>query len=292
MSESTALSVIIPLFNDLDGLSAVLPPLVQELKGLGADFEILIVDDGSEPPVDPQSLSLHPVRLLRHRQNRGYGAALKTAIRAAQAPFILVLDADGQHDPADIPRFFSAIQDLDMVVGTRTNLEQAPLWRRPGKFVLSLLFRFLTGVHTGDFNCGYRCMRTSAIRRIMHLCSDKFSFSMSSTILAISNHYDVAFLPVAMRPRVGRSSVTVRTGFETILLLIRMVVLTNPLRFFLPVSAVFILAGTLLAIPYLWQHRGVSVGSLLLMLTGILTFFFGVLTDITSEALKHLNDTE
>jgi glycosyltransferase involved in cell wall biosynthesis len=274
------LSVVIPVLNDQEGLRVLFPELQRELRSMNASFEILVVDDGSHPPVQPTDCPGDQVRILRHRRNKGYGRALKSGLQAARGEYVVFIDADGQHDPSDIPRFYEAVKDYDLVTGVRANANASPLWRRPGKWLLTRLVNTFSPHRVVDINCGFRCARREPLVQHMHLFSDRFSFSISSLMILLSRHYDVGFLNIQARKRLNSSSsVRISTGFETAMLIIRMIVLTHPLRFFLPISAVFFVMGSLWTIPYAWKGRGISVGGLFLLMAAVLTFFFGVLSD-------------
>ncbi len=281
------LSIVIPVFNDQAGLDVLLPRLQDVLMGINVPSEIIVVDDGSTVPiVGHERRSNTAFRIIKHRRNRGYGAALKTGIRAATGAYALIMDADNQHDPADIPRFFARAQGCDMVVGLRRSQRSSPLWRRPGKLFLTWLLNSMSATPVPDINCGFRCVRRDAILRHLDLCSDAFSFSVSSTVLMLNYGHAVEFEEIDAHERIGISSVRIRTGLQTIILIIRLVVYTTPLRFFLPISFALVLAGGVWTTPYVLMGRGISVGGLFLIIAGMLTFFFGVLADQLSELIK------
>jgi hypothetical protein len=89
----------------------------------------------------------------------------------------------------------------------------------------------------------------------------------------------VGFLPIAVNARSGRSTVKLSTGFDTLLLILRLATLLDPLRLFLPISFTFITLGILWEIPLLLRFRGHSVGALLLLTNGILIFIFALVSD-------------
>ncbi|MFI5348159.1 MAG: glycosyltransferase family 2 protein [Elusimicrobiota bacterium] len=281
------LTVVIPAFNDQAGLDVLLPRLQDVLREMNVPSEILVVDDGSVEPIVGRGVrSDSAFRIIRHRRNQGYGAALKTGIRAAEGAYVLIMDADNQHNPDDIPRFFARAQGCDMVVGLRRSQRSSPMWRRPGKMFLTWLLNSMSPIPVPDINCGFRCIRREAILRHLDLCSNAFSFSVSSTVLMLNRGHDVRFEEVDVRERIGTSSVRMRTGLQTIILIIRLVVYTTPLRFFLPISFVLVLLGIAWTTPYALMGRGISVGGLFLLVTGMLTFFFGIIADQLSELIK------
>jgi glycosyltransferase involved in cell wall biosynthesis len=284
---SLELSILIPAFNDQSGLELLLPQLLPAAQALNIPFEVIVIDDGSSTPLGLGSFAQGPVRVTRHSRNRGYGAAIKTGIRQASGKYILIMDADNQHDPKHLGAFYERVQTCDMVVGMRSHYNASPLWRRPGRFLLRLLFNSMAPYPIKDINCGYRCARRDIIRKFMSFCSDGFSFSISSSMILMGRGYNVDFIDVEVRKRLGSpSTVKISTGLQTLILIIRLVVLTNPLRFFLPISLFFIFLGSAWSIPYALQGKGISVGAEFLWITGLLTFFFGVIADQISGLIK------
>jgi len=108
------LSVIIPACNEEETIGKVLG----ELFSSGRCYEVIVVDDGSTDQTFVVA-SAFPVKVIRHRTNKGYGAALKTGLRKAPGVKNLILDSDGQHDSADISAVYDALEDFDMVIGER-----------------------------------------------------------------------------------------------------------------------------------------------------------------------------
>jgi glycosyltransferase involved in cell wall biosynthesis len=169
MTPST--SLIIPAFNESEGLPQVLRDLSQtDIPGL---LEILIVDDGSGDDTGRVAESYGdqlPVRVIRHPVNRGYGASLKTGIRAAQGDVVVTMDADGQHTPEDAVRVIAALEaGRDMAVGLRDSTSARDAWRQPGKWVLGKLANYLSRTRIPDLNSGLRAIRRDVILKYLHL---------------------------------------------------------------------------------------------------------------------------
>ena len=287
---ATEFSIIIPCFNEGQAIARVVNELKafldQQANGL---YEILVVDDGS---IDDTSVVLKDVpgiRVLRHPVNRGYGASIKTGMRQAEGRFVATYDGDGQHNPADLWRLCQKIQQEDwaLVVGARTKLLHSSLWRMPGKWALGWLANFLSRTKIPDLNSGLRVFRREVISRYLHLCADRFSFSTTSTLIIMNRGYAVAYEPIQVNSRQGKSTVSLMTGYETFLLILRVVLMFDPLRVFVPASLLLVLSGILLGIyPYFILKKGLTTGSLLVILAGILVFFFGLLADQISALRK------
>jgi glycosyltransferase involved in cell wall biosynthesis len=283
-------SIIIPCFNE----GQVIQEVVTNLKAFldqhsEASHEIIVVDDCSTDDTPEILKQLEGIRVLRHPINRGYGASIKTGIRQARGVFVATYDGDGQHNPADLVHLCRKIhsEDWALVVGARAKLLHSTLWRMPGKWVLGWLANFLSRTKIPDLNSGLRVFRKDIISRYLHLCADRFSFSTTSTLILLNRGYSLAYVPIEVNSRQGKSTVSLMTGYETILLILRVVCLFDPLRVFIPASVFLVLSGILLGIyPYFILQRGLTTGSVLVMLAGILIFFFGLLADQISALRK------
>ena len=277
------ITIVIPAHNEEGAIGSVL----SALRGVAhpALREVIVVDDGSSDRTG-EIAEASGVRVIRQPSNRGYGAALKAGIRAASSGFVLTMDADGQHRIEDVLKLCDAVsgeETADCVIGHRTRLVHSPLWRMPGKWLLTHLARVLTRQEIRDLNSGLRVMRRDVILRYMHLCPAGFSFSTTSTFALASRGYRIEFVPIQVERRVGKSSVSVATGFQTILLVLRLASLFNPLRVFLPLALLFITGGIVWTVPYLLQGEGVTVAAMLSVLTGVILFGLGLICDQVAQ---------
>ena len=140
-SQQLTVSIVIPAFNEGETIGRV----VAGARAQCPDAEILVVDDASSDGTADQAAAAG-ARVIRRPYNVGNGAGVKTGIRAAGGDVILILDADGQHDPADIPRLLSHIGRYDMVVGERSRSGQENAWRWLGNAALNRLGSYLVGL--------------------------------------------------------------------------------------------------------------------------------------------------
>jgi len=242
------------------------------------DVEVIVVDDGSSDATASVAIELGAT-VLRHERRRGYGAALKTGIRAASRPFLAIMDGDGQHTVGALAAVLRAAADADMVVGARAGIADTALWRRPGKWLIVRLASYLARQKLPDLNSGLRVMRGDVLRRYVHLCPDGFSFTTTLTLAFIDRGRSVRYVPITVQRPLSASTVSIATGLDAVLLVLRLGTLFAPLRLFVTASLVLGLAGVLWAIPYALQGRGISIGAALLALTGIQLLFAGLLAD-------------
>jgi dolichol-phosphate mannosyltransferase len=158
------LSVVVPVHNETGNLQPLLEEITQALEGL-CDYEVIYVDDGSTDETLAQLGALRAayprLRVLKHLKGCGQSTALSTGIRAAQSPAIATLDGDGQNDPADIPRLWDALKDLQreqplaMVAGYRKSRKDTG-WRRFSSKVANAVRGGLLRDNTPDTGCGLK----------------------------------------------------------------------------------------------------------------------------------------
>jgi glycosyltransferase involved in cell wall biosynthesis len=282
------ISLVVPAYNEAALLARTLQLLIKVLDEMPHEKEIIVVNDGSTDDTAKILASFPRLRVVHHSRNRGYGASLKTGSRHATGEVVVFFDADGQHDPVDILPVVNALGEADMVVGARQGLFHSPAWRVPGKLLLTKLANYLTNQNIPDLNSGLRAIRRKVLLQYLHLCPNKFSFTTTLTMALLSENHDVVYVPIRVRPRTGTSRVTVSTGFETLLLLLRLITLFNPMRVFLPTSLALMLLGAGWSSIYIWNQRGLSVGGMLLIMTSLLMFFVGLIADQVAAIRREL----
>lgn len=243
MNVTREISIVIPAYNEAGAIEPTLGALRQMIHSSGLSAEIIVVDDGSTDGTGDLVAGQKGVRLVRHRQNRGYGASLKTGIRQACHDVIVITDADGTYPIDMIPELVCEIGPFDMVVGARTGQEvEIPLLRRPAKAALNRLANYLSGIEIPDLNSGLRAMKRDVVMNFFRLLPSGFSFTTSVTLAMLTNDYNVSYVPIDYFQRTGNSKINpIKDTINFFSLVVRMVLLYRPLRVFIPVVAVFML---------------------------------------------------
>jgi glycosyltransferase involved in cell wall biosynthesis len=278
------LTICVPAYNEAAGIKNTL----EGLKAKFLDAEIVVVNDGSTDETLELARSVEGVIVLSHSRNRGYGASLKTAIRSSKGETIAWFDADGQHRPHDLEKIIQPVLEgeLDMVIGARGEGSDVRIDRLPGKMILKFVAELIVGESIPDLNSGLRCFRSEVLKRYLHLLPDGFSASTTSTLLMKKRGYLMSFVDITADKRKGKSSVNiVYDGLATLGLIVRILILFNALPFFSVLGFLQIIFGALWGLWYL-STGGFSVFASTLIISGVLTFFMGLICDQITELRK------
>ena len=274
--------LVIPAYQEAERLGSVL----EAVAGAGVDFEIVVVDDGSRDGT-AEVARRAGAQLLRHPFNLGYGAALQTGYKFAlerDAAFLVQMDADGQHDPAEAVSVVSPVGVHDMVIGARRSGDQT-FTRAAGNRAFAALASWLTGRPIPDLTSGFRAARRDRLLDVIHLLPNGFSYPTTSCLAFLKAGFNVLFVPITARPRVGRSKIRVmRDGVRFLLIILKIVTLYSPLKVFFPISAASLLVGIAYGIWNVMRYDKIPMGSALLIQLGVVVFLFGLISEQIASA--------
>lgn len=274
------ITVVLPAFNEADSIGTVVHTIGLALP----EAELLVVDDASADATAAVA-SAAGARVVRHPYNKGNGASVKTGVRHATGEVVLLMDADGQMDPAYIPELLGLIDHgYDLAIGARTPTSHASPSRRWGNALLNRVGSYLVEQEVHDLTSGYRAFRRGVMLEFIHLLPNRYSWPTTSTLAFAKGGYSVGFVPVAARPRQGGASgqKLLRNGVRFGLIILRVVTLFSPLRVFFPI---FLLLQGLALASYFWSvalgegvlHIPLSAG--IFFLGGIIVFLFGLISE-------------
>lgn len=288
--ESAALmatvSVIIPAYNEREGITATL----RELRDACPDAEIIVIDDGSSDGTGDIARNVAGVRVITHRRNLGYGAAIKTGLRAATRPCVAWYDADGQHRPEDLMRVAAPVarDEQDVIIGVRGSDSARQRERVLGKWILAVVAEFISGERIPDLNSGLRCFRRDVLVRYLHLLPDGFSASTTSTLLMMKRGYRVGYVPIVVKQRLGSSTVKIFSdGMRTLQLIVRIIVLFEAFKVFATLGLALFTPGLVYGLVVAaWRGQGVPTLAGTMIVAGLLTFFMGIIADQVVELRK------
>jgi glycosyltransferase involved in cell wall biosynthesis len=274
-------SVVIPAFNEVGGISLTLRQLTESLPGA----EIVVVDDGSTDDTAAVVEGFPDVILLRHGFNRGYGGALKTGMLHASRQLVAWFDADNEHRVLDLIAMVDAMRATHVaaVIGQRTSGGSSAV-RGVGKAVILLLARSLGFRGGRDMNCGLRVFRTEVICRYLPLLPNGYSASTTSLLVMLERGYPIGYHPVELGPRIGHSKVTLKAGFASLLLVLRVIMMFAPMRIFLPTACGLLLVGAVYGtFVAMLRQEGFPIFSVFLMLSGLIIGMLGLIADQLSQ---------
>jgi len=223
----------------------------------------------------------------------GNGAAIKRGARAASGDVLVFMDADGQHDPADIHKLVLQLdQGYDMAVGARNSEGQASFHRAAANTVYNWLASAMTGHPVKDLTSGFRAVRADRFREFLHLLPNGFSYPTTSTMAFFRSAYPVGYVPISVHRRLGASSHIrpMRDGIRFLLIIFKIATLYSPLKLFLPAALMFLTAGLgHYAWTFLTQHRFTNM-SLLMFSASVIIFLIGLISEqITSLTFRETN---
>lgn len=251
------LVVIVPAYNEGEQIKETISQLRNlqfDLSRIGFSLQIFVIDDGSIDDTVLLAEAAGADRILRHKVNRGLGAAVRTGLTAARSEnvdIVVKFDADLQHDPHDVLNLIQPILsgEADLVYGERFKGLQykMPLVRRVGNMVFTALMRWLTGWPLRDSQPGIFAAERAYLQ-VFRLPGD-YNYTQQVLLDAYHKGMRFAHVPVVFRKRVsGRSFITLRYPLKVLPQIFMVIVSVRPMRIFMPIGAVFFAAGFLVSV--------------------------------------------
>jgi glycosyltransferase involved in cell wall biosynthesis len=207
------LSIVIPMLNEEESIQTTVPTIISKISKFCTDLELLAVDDGSTDATNKILVELQKkdkrIKIITHPKNLGYGAALKSGVKAAIYDWIFFTDADLQFDVSEIKKFLSKTKDYDFIVGFRKKRAD-PLRRRIASFIYNRTIRLLFGLKLHDVDCAFKLMKKTAVKNV-NITSNSFFMSVELMVKAFQGQYKITEIGVDHFPRLkGNSTVTFR----------------------------------------------------------------------------------
>lgn len=282
-------SIVIPAYNEEQAVGPVVTELQSVLEQHGIEAEIIVVDDGSTDGT-AQAAAGARARVLRHRSNRGYGAALKSGIAGASHDYVVITDADGTYPCQYIPEMLERLETADMVVGARIGSNvKIPLVRKPAKWVLNRLANYMTNAKIPDLNSGLRAFRRNVAMQYFAILPDQFSWTTTITLAMHCDKYAVLYLPIDYRKRSGRSKIVPWDAGSFAILILRTAMLFRPLRVFIPVVLLCLAYGFVKMSIDMVRDPNISASALLAFVSALIILLIGMLGDALATRLGRLN---
>ena len=278
------ISIVLPAKNE----SAAIGQTLAQIQKLQLAHEIIVVNDGSTDQTK-QVAETAGAKIVTHPYSKGNGAAIKTGARTATGDIIVFMDADGQHDPQDIPHLLEKIeQGYDLVVGARQKGSQASLGRGIANALYNNLATYMTEQKVEDLTSGFRAVRADKFREFLYLLPNGFSYPTTSTMAFFRAGYSVTYVPIHAAKRIGKSHIQpLKDGVRFFLIIFKIATLFSPLKMFLPIAILLFMIGTGWYGYTLWDAGRFTNMSALLYTGSIMVFLMGLISEqITSLMYK------
>ena len=298
--EQVLISLVLPVYNEQATIEKCIEEAFEVLQEYGLPFEIIAVDDGSEDQSGEilQGLRVRYrayLRIAKHLHNKGNGAALRTGIRLSRGEVVVTMDTDGQHSPREIPNLLAKIPPYDMVVGARPAGYRGSLYRNLANRFYNRFASWLAQYPIQDLTSGYRAMRRTSVTHFLPIYPAGFSSPTTVTLAFLKAGYSVAYVPIKVEPRTkGTSKIDIfRDGGRFLVIILRMIILYDPLRIFLPVTLLLFILGSLSMVVGIWAaERLVVPGSaVVLFIAAVLSFLMGLLShQISAASIPYYGD--
>lgn len=269
-------SIVLPAKNE----SAAIGQTLAQIQQLQLAHEIIVVNDGSTDQTKQVAESAG-AKVVTHPYSKGNGAAIKTGARTATGDIIVFMDADGQHDPQDIPLLLEKIkQGYDLVVGARQKGSQASVGRGIANALYNNLATYMTEQKVEDLTSGFRAVRADKFREFLYLLPNGFSYPTTSTMAFFRAGYSVTYVPIHAAKRIGKSHIQpLKDGVRFFLIIFKIATLFSPLKMFLPIAILLFMIGTGWYGYTLWDAGRFTNMSALLYTGSIMIFLMGLISE-------------
>lgn len=274
-SKINSVSIIIPAYNEAESIGL----LVSSVKALYPDFEVIVVNDGSNDNTASAAADAGAI-VYDHPYNIGNGAAIKTGVRRSKGDIIVCMDGDGQHDPENIKEMLRYFPDYDMVVGARKGWTSSAL-RTFGNKMFNWLASYVAKHKIQDLTSGFRAIKAEIIQKFLYLLPNTYSYPTTLTLGVLRNGRSLRYIPVEVHKRkTGKSKISVlKDGVRFIMIIMKICTLYSPLRIFLPVSSAMFLTGLSYYLYTFFKWGRFTNMSALLFTTSVIIFMMGLVSE-------------
>ena len=278
-TEKIEVTVLLPAYSEEQSIGNT----IREIKKLHPDFEILVVDDGSNDQTREEAVKAG-ANVWKHPYNIGNGAAIKTGLRYASGEWVLMMDADGQHKPEDIANLLKYKDDYDMIVGARSKGSDTTWYRDLANFIYNSLASYVTKFKVEDLTSGFRLVKSERVSKYIYLLPNTFSYPSTLTLAYLRSGLSIKYLPIRTLARKGKSKIKLfQDGIRFFLIITKIATLFSPFRIFLPVSFLFFITGLVYYLfTYITQHRFTNM-SMLLLSSSVIIFMMGLVSEQISQ---------
>ena len=276
---AVTVTILLPAFNEEQSIVDT----VQRIRQLYPDFEVLVIDDGSEDAT-ARAAEQAGARVWQHPYNIGNGAAIKSGLRRARGEWLVMMDADGQHKPEDIAGLLEHKDCFDMVVGARVRGSETALHRDAANTLFNWFASYVTRFPIRDLTSGFRLVRTEVARQYLYLLPNTFSYPTTLTMAYLHSGLSVKYTSIQTLTSQSKSKIKLmRDGTRFLLIITKVATLFSPLRVFVPISLLLFVTGLLYYLfTFFTMHRFTNMSALLFS-SALLIFMLGLISEQISQ---------
>jgi glycosyltransferase involved in cell wall biosynthesis len=274
--DKTEVSIIIPAYNEAPTISN----LVSKIKSIYPDFEIIVINDGSEDKTASLAKDAG-AKVHSHPYNIGNGASIKSGIRIASGTILIFMDSDLQHDPKDIEKMLKYFPVYDMVVGARFKGGQSSLGRAFGNKIYNWMASYVTKFNVQDLTSGFRAIKSDIAQQFLYLLPNSYSYPATLTLAVLRTGRALKYVPIKVKVRkAGKSNINIfKDGIRFFMIIVKICTLFSPFRIFLPVSFFMFCLGLCYYIYTFISWGRFTNMSALLFTTSIIIFMIGLVSE-------------
>lgn len=270
------ISIILPARNEASSLEVVIP----KIRSLYPDSQIIVVDDLSTDSTETVC-NKNNVDRITNMRHLGNGGSIKAGARHASGKTLVFMDADGQHNPEDIPSLIAKLEEgFDMAVGARSKKSQASFGRLLANTIYNKLSSWIVNSKILDLTSGFRAVDAKKFKQFLYLLPNGFSYPTTITMSFFRAGYSLAYIPIDVNQRIGKSHINlIRDGIRFFLIIFKVGTLYSPLKIFVPISLAHFLIGiSYYAYTYMATGRFTNMTALL-FIAAIIIFLIGLISE-------------
>jgi len=283
-------TVLLPAYNESEAIEKVIDDVRRAMSGVSLVYEVLVVDDASSD--NTYSLaSKKGVRCIRRPENGGSGASRKTGILSARGDIIVMLDADGSYNAADIPNLLECFPEFDQVNGARTKEKGTMRFLRvPAKWMIRMLASYLAGRLIPDLNTGLKAFKREHMIPYLWVIPNGFSCVTSMTLAFLCNGHPVKYVPTEYYERIGKSKFhPITDTFRYLQTVIRLTLFFRPMRIFLPLAVITGLAGVARSLLNRFYVGHMQLSDIAILVLATTLFLIGMIAEFVLGAIRSIN---
>lgn len=284
-------SLIVPIYNEIDAIDEMLERILSFVSK-HRNWNVIIVNDGSsdgtKSKIQKKDFKTARIKIIHHKQNKGYGAALKTGIKFSKAKFIAIIDADGTYPFDEFDVLEKHMRDYMMVVGARIKEDSAiPFIKKVPKYFIRKFASYITDTNVLDFNSGMRIFERRLAIKLLDYLPDGFSFTTTITVSSSANNIPIKYIPISYMDRIGKSKIRpIKDTINFFSLIFKLGVYYRPFKIYGPFIFLSGLVGCGFLVYRSFHGEGFLVITIIFFLLSILLMCFAMIAQSISALFR------